>query len=83
MTAVASSVAGRAIQRIANLGYSHEFAELVVDTVLEELADPDSHMVAGGRAELDMAFGTADPRGAVHRRELIRVIWHTMLDRSR
>jgi hypothetical protein len=72
--------AALAIERIAALGYSTEFADIVVNMVIEELNDPDREMLDAGLEELNLALGTTLRGG--DRRELVRRIWQVMLDRA-
>lgn len=79
------TVAKGAVRRIVAMGYSIDFADLMVTTVLSELDDPDREMVDAGLEELTLQLGpVADKQhGRAYRRELVQVIWHAMLDRAR
>jgi hypothetical protein len=81
----ADTRAGTAAKRIADLGYNIDFADRIVAIVLDELGQPDAHMLAAGLEELNLAMGPKpDPKhGDAYRRELARVIWAAMLDRVR
>jgi hypothetical protein len=78
------TIGAAAIRRIVNLGYSIDFADLVVGIVLEELSDPDRAMLDAGLDELNLALGKPADRqhGAGYRRDLLAVVWHAMLDRA-
>jgi hypothetical protein len=82
---VTDTLAQAAIRRVVGLGYSIEFADLVVGIVIEELTDPDRDMLDAGLADLDLALGKPSDRdhGRTYRRDLLRVIWHSMLDRAK
>ena len=74
-----------AAQRLAGLGYGPAGAAGVVTTVLDVLRDPDRDMLDAGVTELNTALGpvTDRPHGTAYRRDLVRVIWHAMLDRAK
>lgn len=79
------TVAKAAIRRIVAMGYSIDFADLMVTTVLSELDDPDREMIEAGLEELTLQLGpvTDKQHGRAYRRQLVQVIWHAMLDRAR
>jgi hypothetical protein len=80
-----TTLAAAAIARVVQRGYSLDYAEVMVDGVIDALKDPDREMLDAGLAELNLAMGPKpDPKhGDAYRRELARVIWAAMLDRVR
>lgn len=79
------TAAERAIRQIVQRGYSIDFADLIVGIVLAELRDPDRAMFDAGLDDLDLALGAPPDRdhGRRYRRDLLRTIWHSMMDRAR
>lgn len=55
------------------------FAEALVQTVIDQIAEPDSEMVAAGEAEIALAL-PANTKKA-YRKDLARVVWRVMLAR--
>ena len=60
---------------------SEGIAIVVVDRVLDVLAEPDNEMVAAGVVELNLCMEKPKSGQGAYRRELARVIWRSMLNR--
>lgn len=57
---------------------------MVIGIVIEELTEPDRAMLDAGLEDLNLALGPPPDRdhGAAYRRDLLRTIWHSMIDRA-
>ena len=72
-----------AMRRLVDLGYSSDFADIVVSLVMQELRDPDRDMLDAGLSEFELAFGPPTDRYTeAYRRERLKAIWHAMMNRT-
>jgi aspartate/glutamate racemase len=71
----------RAVDRLikGELVTDRNFAEALLEVILDEIEDPDSDMVAAGVAELALALPPKTNKA--YQRQLCRVIWRAMLAR--
>lgn len=75
-----ASVRQKTIRAVEELGGTEYQAREVSRAVMMALVEPDNDMVAAGLAELNLQLGKPkDKIEAANRRNLIRVIWRSML----